>query len=759
MRIEEFDKQYCERMNPQQKEAVHSVDGPVLLLAVPGSGKTTVLVNRLGYMVNCCGIDPRNILTMTYTVAATKEMRQRFSALFGQNLARQMTISTINALSAQIVRFYAERHGSGRSFPVVENDEAAAIVSKIYRTLFDEFPTDSTIKEIRTGITYVKNMMLSDGEIKEADLGIDRFDRIYRMYCEELSQRRLMDFDDQMIYALRALKKYPDVLEYYQERYPYICVDESQDTSKIQHEIIKLLASKYRNLFMVGDEDQSIYGFRAAYPEALLRFEQDYPDAKVLLMEKNYRSTPEIVSVADRYISRNVSRHPKTLEATRESGAQINHIRVLNREMQYAYLFEVGAACKTETAILYRNNDSALPLIDLFERKGIAYNCRRFEDAFFTHKVVADIRDMIQFAFDMKDADVFMRIYYKFALPISKKAAQYACELSRKSGRSILDELLNSSELSSYGRDGVRNLQMIMEGMDSYSAEDALNMILHNLHYGQFVTERKLDAGKIDILRLLARREKDAQSLLRRIDELRDVVAQHENDPNCPLILSTVHSSKGLEYESVYLLDVMDGILPTKCEYELKTEEDRRQYEEERRIYYVAMTRAKNALYLFESQKDASAFTAEICSYMPKAIVDEEDVFSWLRTDLLKKTYMDSEKGKANVCGQLEDHLLVKYSNGETELLTVEQMLRRRDCSVQYETQSATKKLAALERAKDASATEQFVAGRRVRHRKFGTGTILNMNGNKVEIRFGEEYGIKKLMAETLLQNHLIEFI
>ena len=618
MRGEEFDALYCQKLNTQQREAVHSVDGPVLLLAVPGSGKTTVLVNRLGYMVKCCEIDPRSILTMTYTVAATKEMKQRFANLFGDDAARQMTFSTINALSAQIVRFYAERHGSGRAFSVVENPEAAAIVSNIYRAIFDEFPTDSTVKEIRTGITYVKNMMLTDEEIKTIDLGIDRFDKLYELYCKELSNRKLMDFDDQMIYALRALRKYPDVLSYYQERYRYICVDESQDTSKIQHEIIKLLASKYHNLFMVGDEDQSIYGFRAAYPEALLQFEQDYPGAKVLLMEKNYRSTPEIVSAANAFIARNTFRHPKSLEATRDSGAQINRIRVLNREMQYAYLYGIGADCTSETAILYRNNDSALPLIDLFEREGIPYRCRQFEDAFFTHKVVVDIRDIIQFAFDMKDADIFMRIYYKLGLSISKKTAAYACEMSRKSGKSIFDELINSPEMNSYGRDGVRNAQLILEGMDTYSAEEALNLIWGNLRYGQFVLERKLDAGKIEILRMLARREKSALAFLRRIDELQELCASHKENSNCPLILSTVHSSKGLEYERVYLLDIFDGVLPSKCEYELKHQEDLRHYEEDRRIYYVAMTRAKDELYLFESDAMASDFTNEMKGYLPK---------------------------------------------------------------------------------------------------------------------------------------------
>lgn len=757
MRVEEFDDLYCRQMNTQQMEAIHCVEGPVLLLAVPGSGKTTVLVNRLGYMVKCCNIDPRNILTMTYTVAATKEMRQRFSDLFGTEIGNEMTFSTINALSAQIVRYYARRHGSGQSFPVVDNAEAISIVAGVYRTVFDEFPTDSTIKEIRTAITYVKNMMLSDEEIKTADLGVDRFDQIYQMYCTELSKRRLMDFDDQMIYALRALRKYPDVLEYYQEKYLYICVDESQDTSKIQHEIIKLLASKYQNLFMVGDEDQSIYGFRAAYPEALLQFERDYPKAKVLLMEKNYRSTPEIVSAADRFIARNVNRHPKSLEAVRESGVQINRVRVLNREMEYAYLFGVGALCNEETAILYRNNDSALPLIDLFEREGIAYRCRQFEDAFFTHKVVADIRDIIQFAFDMKNADIFMRIYYKLSLPISKKAAQFACDMSKKSGKSILDELINSAELSSYGRDGVRSMQIIMDAMGSYSAEDALNIIWGNLHYGQFVTERKLDAGKIDILRLLARRENSALDLLRRMDELRDLCANHVDDTACPLILSTVHSSKGLEYERVYLHDVLDGILPSKCEYELKCEEERRQYEEERRIYYVAMTRAKNELYLFESAGNASEFTSEICAYIPKRVADPQDVFSPFETDLLKKTYTDSQKGKGLVCGQCGERILIAFQNGENRLMTLSEMLERRDCTAQYEEVHSDKKMVTKEKASDSIGV--FLQGKRLRHRKFGIGVVLDVNSDKVEIRFEGGHGVKELMAETLIKNNLIEFL
>ena len=282
----EFDRKYTSQLNPQQLAAVHAVGGAVLLLAVPGSGKTTVLVTRLGYMLCCCGISPDAILTMTYTKAATREMQKRFVRLFGQDCPQVPEIRTINGVSSKIIDFYARTHGSGSTFTVVENEgELAKIVSDLYRELSGEFATQSVIKELRKGIAYVKNMMLGKEDLGELDTGFDQFPELYAQYNLALRQRRWMDYDDQMIYAKTILENYPDILAHFQDAFPYICVDEAQDTSKIQHAIIQLLARKTGNLFMVGDEDQSIYGFRAAYPDALMQFEQTYPKARVLLME------------------------------------------------------------------------------------------------------------------------------------------------------------------------------------------------------------------------------------------------------------------------------------------------------------------------------------------------------------------------------------------------------------------------------------------------------------------------------------------
>lgn len=252
----EFDRKYTRRLNPQQQEAVHAVEGAVLLLAVPGSGKTTVLVTRLGYMLCCCGIPADKILTMTYTKAATREMKQRFSALFGQDCPEIPEFRTINGVSSKIIAYYARTHGSGPAFTLMEDEgRLSKLVADLYRELNGEFASQNVTRELRKWITFVKNQILEEQEIAELDTGFDRFPELYKQYNLLLRQQRWMDYDDQMVYAKTILEQYSDILAYFQETFPYICVDESQDTSKIQHAIIHLLAQKTGNLFMVGDED------------------------------------------------------------------------------------------------------------------------------------------------------------------------------------------------------------------------------------------------------------------------------------------------------------------------------------------------------------------------------------------------------------------------------------------------------------------------------------------------------------------------
>lgn len=768
MTQEEFSKKFLSHLNKQQREAAQTVDGAILLLAVPGSGKTTVLVTRLGYMVYCRDIALDSILTMTYTVAATKEMQQRFASMFGSEYADALEFRTINGLSAKIIDYYSRNHGKRQPFELLDNDgELARMVGQIFQKINNEYATESTIKDIRTGITYIKNMMLTKEEIDSLDVGVVQMPEIYNQYCAELKCRGLMDYDDQMSYALMILNSYPAVLEHFQEKYRYICVDESQDTSKIQHAIIRLLAQKHGNIFMVGDEDQSIYGFRAAYPDALMNFSNDYPNAKVLLIEHNYRSTNEIVDLANTFVSKNRFRYKKSIVPTRGNGLPIQVIDAVDRTTQYKYLFTVAQTCETETAILFRNNDSALPLIDMLERSGISYNCRQFDGIFFSHRIVVDITDIINFAYDPHDEDAFMRVYYKFGSPLTKKAATYACEQSKLTGKSILEELVKFSELSSYAKEGVINLLTVLPMITESNAAKAIQLIWNTAGYGQYVISNKLDAGKFITLCMLGQNEASPWDLLRRLTELRDIIQNHTNSSSAKFILSTIHSSKGLEYDRVFLLDIFDGTLPSKTNPDVSSRDEIKQYEEDRRLYYVGMTRAKNELYLFNCRNTASAFTSEVLYSLPKEVIDADSVMAIFKQGLCGRNYIHKGKGKGTVIAQCGFSVLVEYENNNLQLLTIPQLFEQRDTTVTYEASIKRKTTKSLERMekkdKVLSAQEKesllskVTAGRTVTHNKFGKGIITKNDDTYVTIRFEGIAKEKKFDLVMAVHNGLIQ--
>lgn len=767
MTTQEFEMQYLSHLNKQQQEAVQTVDGAILLLAVPGSGKTTVLVTRLGYMVCCRNIEPGSILTMTYTVAATKEMQQRFGSLFGSQYADALEFRTINGLSAKIIDYYSRNYGKRPPFELQDNDgELSKLIGQIYQKENNEYATESTIKDIRTGITYIKNMMLEKEEIDRLDIGVQQMPEIYQQYCAELKRRGLMDYDDQMSYALAILNSYPAVLDYFQEKYRYICVDESQDTSKIQHAIIHLLAKKYGNIFMVGDEDQSIYGFQAAYPDALMNFEQDYPNAKVLLIEQNYRSTNEIVAAANAFVSRNRFRHEKEIVATRGAGQQVHVIDAMDRAVQYKYLFEVAHNCKNETAVLFRNNDSALPIIDMLERGGISYNCRQFDGVFFSHRIVSDITDIIHFAYDPHDADSFMRVYYKFGSPLTKKAAIYACDQSKRSGKPILEELVNFSELSRYAKDGVINLLTLLPMIPESSAVKALQLIWNTAGYGQYVIANKLDAGKYATLCLLGENESNPQELLRRMSELRSIIQNHRNDEENKFILSTIHSSKGLEYERVFLLDIFDGTLPSKAVPDPASEDEIKQHQEDRRLYYVGMTRAKNELYIFNCRNTESIFTSEVLNSLPQEVVDADSVLAVFKQDFCGRTYLHKDNGKGVVTAQCGYDVLVEHENGLLQMLSISQLFEQRDTATKYvpvkistkkkPSEHKTPKTTVLNTTEAKQLLSRANVGQEVMHNKFGRGVISQKDGQYVTIRFDGIPGDKKFDLLMAIKNNLL---
>ena len=742
MEWKEFETTFSVKLNQQQKEAVQSTKGPVLLLAVPGSGKTTVLVTRLGYMIYCKNIPPESILTVTYTVAATKDMSERFAVRFGEDMAKRLEFRTINGICARIIQYYGRRIGK-TPFELVKDEKATTgMLIRICQDHGMGYPTESDLKNVRTLITYIKNMMLNEEELQKLEEESDiRIVGIYREYCRQMREQKLMDYDDQMLYAYNILRKDPGVLAYFQNRYPYICVDEAQDTSKIQHAIIALLAAGTGNLFMVGDEDQSIYGFRAAYPEALLSFEKKHPGAKVLLMEENFRSNAKIVEAADKFIQKNTLRHEKHMRAAREAGADIREISLKSRKAQYVYLMKAAQECTTgmagmsgseehrgradasvtETAVLYRDNECAIPLIDLLERKNIPYRMRNADLSFFTHRTVLDVQNIIRFAMDPKDTELFMQIYYRLKLFFNKKDALRYAQISQEKDMEVLDAALKYGNLEKYQEDNIRNLKRQMVRILNMPGDEAVNQILTYMGYQDYLKKMGMNANKLETVKLIGSRVESPEKLLERLEELRTIIQEKVSDKDCPFILSTMHASKGLEYDTVYLLDVMDGILPEKVLANPRTasKEELETYEEERRLFYVGVTRAKNQLNVFTTNKP-SKFCSEL---LGKRNLRENQQKEYAG---IKKWGDYSPAGTYGIKGNGMYH---GYGTGHGS---------------QKQPGKSYQELA-----------DALGEGMVVKHKKFGEGVVVDMEGEHIRIQFGDN--VKNMDLKVLARLGMLE--
>ena len=696
----EFKQRFQVNLNPQQEAAVQQTQGPVLLLAVPGSGKTTVLVSRLGYMIRCAGIQPENILTVTYTVAATGDMRRRFGEKFGEELSRRLTFRTINGICAVVVQRYARWKGT-EAFELL-NDES--VLNGVVRELLVRggvsFPSDQQVKDARTNITYCKNMMLTEENIAAHRVDGMDFPGVYRGYQAYLKEHRKMDYDDQMVFTYRIFRQYPELLTQFQRQYPYLCVDEAQDTSRIQHAILRQLGAASRNVFMVGDEDQSIYGFRAAWPQALLGFQQVYPEAKVLVMEQNYRSSRTIVAAADAFIQRNEKRHPKHMRTENPQGADIRKTVLKDYNRQYNYLLEIARNCKGSTAVLYRNNDSALPLIDLLERNGIAYACRQREGFFFTSPIVRDLTDMLKFAYDDGNRELFLRFYYKLDLKVKKAVvAQILQHMHRD--ESVFEVLLDSGGLEPWQKGKIKALQTHFSKLPQMSSYLALQRLVKFMGYGDYLEEQHADTARLDVLLTLANQTAGIPEFLERLEQLKELLEGMQPRSGCPFVLSTIHASKGLEYDRVILMDAAQGLFPSIAEEEAVDEEARDGLEEERRLFYVGVTRARHQL--------------ELLCYERKFGREEGVRFPFV------------------------------------EQLLGEEPKKEREKKVLMQT--------SVPSAQQVQAWEKdYIPGVKVHHRAFGEGILESRAGSIGVIDFGEK-GIKKLDLPTCLRQGVLKLM
>ena len=506
-----------------------------------------------------------------------------------------------------------------------------------------------------------------------------------------------MDYDDQMVYALQILRRCPDLLVRLRSRWRWLCVDEAQDTSKIQHAILRMLAGENGNLFLVGDEDQSIYGFRAACPGALTHFEEHYPAARVLYLEQNYRSTAPIVAAADAFIQKNQNRRPKHMRAVRGAGPAVEAVPVWDRHKQYEFLCDLAANCTGETAVLYRDNDSALPLIDRLARAGIPYRCRQVESLFFSHRVVRDITDLLRFAQDPADGALFLTLYYKLGAGIPKALAQEAAARAEQTGQDPLVYLAAHPEASAWTRKRCRELERHLASLPGDRGDAAVRRVVQEMGYGAYWEERGVDSGKAEILEALGEPEPTPARLLARLEELRTLVQQGAPDAASPLVLSTIHSSKGLEYDTVLLMDVADGLLPKVPPPSGGDPAVREAWEEERRLFYVGMTRARQRLRVITFQKPGlgSTFARELFPPKPEPA--------------------------AKPAAPLPAWPPSRFAEPQAPV-----------------------------------ETDEYVAGVRLRHRVFGPGTLTSRVGDIAQIEF-DGGQCKKISLSTALRAHMLQ--
>ncbi len=615
----DFKEHYGIRLDRQQERAAQTVDGATLLLAVPGSGKTTTLVARLGYLTLVRGIAPESVICITYTKAAAEEMRSRFAARFrSPDVAGKVTFCTINKLAKDIYEDSCRRLGVAPRH--VDQNATKAVLLGTYKKVRNTYVSEDNLVEVETAISYMKNMMLADDADTIADIssGIEGFAELLDLYRDGLRSRGLMDFDDQILLAFEALKRDRKLWRSWRERFRYWCIDEAQDTSRIQHNLIYRLAGRDGNVFMVGDEDQSIFGYRGAYPKAMLNFKYVYTNVFTIKMKRNYRSGEEIVAAASRFIKRNKGRFDKGMAANRGNGAVVRVLPTKSRSGQWQTVHELVRDVSGKTAVLYRDNDTAIPFVDRLLREGTPFRLRKGKRTFFDSPVIRDIKAFVALSRDPWDGNSFMRVYYKAGCFLKKRDAEWAVRRSRRDGPSILNTLVE--QMSAYRKkweverdtENAERFGSLIRGLSDSAPASSLASFA-NGGYGEYLKESGLSI-KLDILKDLASRETDFEGLFSRLDAL-DKFFRNPTAPkgDCKLTLSSVHSAKGLEFDTVIIMDAVDGTFPSTRPNVLdRSKDSSATYQEERRLFYVAITRARNELVLVRPEGERTPFVDEV---------------------------------------------------------------------------------------------------------------------------------------------------
>ena len=589
------------RLSRAQKEATTHKDGPMMVLAGPGSGKTLVITKRVQYLIGHYKVRPEHILVITFTRAAASEMKERFQRLAGKSLP--VSFGTFHSVFFTILK-HAYGYRAENILP--ESKKYDLIREIIYDCHLEIDDEGDFIRSVIQEISLVKGQMLSLDYYYSSSCGDDVFRQLYESYEKKLHANRWIDFDDILVYTYELLKERKDIRSAWQKKFPYILIDEFQDINKVQYEIVRMLSEPNHNLFIVGDDDQSIYKFRGARPELMLGFPKDYPEAKQVTLNLNFRSGKEIVELAEKIICHNEKRFPKAMESFQGElhPVEIRRFkdqREENRHIVYTIREEMGKKTPlSQIAVLTRTNQGPRQLIGALMAYNIPFCMRDAVPNLFDHWIAKNIIDYMRLAMGDRRRSTFLRVMNRPKRYISR---EYLTEPEVS-----FDDLLEKTKDKPWLYDYIEEMKEDIRILSRMSPKAAITYIRKSIGYNAYLSEyarfRRMQEEELtQVLEELQDSAKGFDTYEEWFDYIREYTqelnrqSKKNQEEKNGIILSTMHSAKGLEFERVFLPDVNEDVIPYKKSIK---EED---IEEERRMFYVAVTRAKKYLHVFSTEK------------------------------------------------------------------------------------------------------------------------------------------------------------
>lgn len=736
-----------ENLNNSQTEAVKNTEGPLLVLAGAGTGKTKVLISRIIYILSNYLAQPQEILAVTFTNKAAQEMKNRIGEIIGDQV-NNLWVGTFHAIAIKILRRHSEIVGLRSDFTIIDEDDQNRLIKQI----LNDFNIDT--KQFSSK-AYLSKISISKDILKNIDhlnSNLPKLKEVYDTYQFRLKSMNFVDFGDIINYNLEIFKKSVETLDYYQNKFRYILVDEYQDTNNCQYQWLLLLSSKFCNICCVGDDDQSIYSWRGANINNILRFENDFADAKIIRLEQNYRSTSNILKIADSVISNNKQRHGKKLWTDYNKGSKVKILSFYDGKVESQ---TIANKIKNFT----QNNSINLSQIAILVRAG--YQTRSFEESFIQNSIPYKIIGGMKFyeRLEIKDAIAYLRVCVNFdddlallrIINTPKRGVGDAVistlyQKSQQEKQSFFKVIKNSFEENSLKGKSKESLKTLIEifekfnqKIDKITLPELAKSILSEAGYLQmWKNENTLEANsRLDNIDEFIKSLGDFSSIAEFLEYISLIEVRDDNSTLNSVKLMTIHSAKGLEFDIVFLPGLEEGTFPSS-----KSLEEANSVEEERRLMYVAITRAKKELiisfaknrYIFgEFQNlNPSRFISEI----PISEVDFEEI-DFANNNLLNRFDFNQNSDKFNVSNK--SYIKNNMNNNFSKFGSFNYGSKTTQTKNSATTQKNITKL--------NLANEEFPIGTRVFHQKFGYGKIKNVDGNKLEISF-EKTGTKTVMKD-----------